>query len=152
MTSHVSDLLLYFAYGSNMRTSRMRRRVPAVGRGRVAHLTGYRRTFDKPGTYGGKTNIRSSANQRDVVPGVVFALTAGQLDELATHEPGYKRERVRVALADGTLADAWTFIAEETAEGLKPTRRYLDHLIAGGREYGFTDDEMRAIEATEVDG
>jgi hypothetical protein len=145
-----TDEILYFAYGSNMSSARLRPRVTDLPKGTVARLASYVRTFDKPGTYGGKTNIRKTTSDQDSVPGVLFALTQAQLAALADFEDGYMKQEIIVTLGDGTTRKAWTFIAEKTEAGLQPTRSYLRHLIVGAREHGFAKDEITAIEATET--
>jgi len=75
--------ILYFAYGSNMSSARLRPRVTNLPAGKVARLASYVRAFDKAGTHGGKTNIRKTASPQDYVPGVVFALTPAQFSGLA---------------------------------------------------------------------
>lgn len=87
------ESVLYFAYGSNMSTQRLTRRLELVEQGRVAQLKGYRIAFNKRGDRGGKTNIvQGGAN--DVVPGVVFTLTRAQFETLSGHEGGYAKRKV----------------------------------------------------------
>jgi gamma-glutamylcyclotransferase len=148
VTADPDDTVLYFAYGSNMSTPRLAKRLGPLARGRVARLKGYRIAFNKRGDRGGKTNIvPGTAN--DVVPGVVYALTRRQFETLSGHEGGYAKERVSVEIA-GQGAKPWTFIAERTEDGLKPTRAYRQHLIDGAREYGL-DVHASSLEAIEVE-
>ena len=148
MKSDRDDTVLYFAYGSNMSTERLAKRLGPLTRGRVAELKGYRIAFNKRGDRGGKTNIVPGAPS-DVVPGVVFALTRIQFERLSGYEVGYTKKQVPVEIA-GHGAEPWTFIAEHTEDGLKPTRAYRQHLIDGAREYGLVDHAL-SLEAIEVE-
>jgi cation transport regulator ChaC len=142
------ETVLYFAYGSNMSTPRLAKRLGPLPRGRVAQLKGYRIAFNKRGDRGGKTNIVPGA-ANDVVPGVVYALTRRQFETLSDYEHGYAKEQVSVEIA-GQGARPWTFIAERTEDGLKPSRAYRQHLIDGAREYGL-DLHALSLEAIEVE-
>ena len=147
-----TNTVRYFAYGSNMSSARLRRRVPDLSPGVVARLPSYRRTFDKSGTYGGKTNMRKTEDAHDLVPGVVFNVTPAQLAVIAEYEVGYESESIKVTLTDGEEVDAVTFVATETKDGLRPTQRYLRHLLVGAREHVLTAAEIQAIEITETEG
>lgn len=141
------ETVLYFAYGSNMSTARLARRTGAVARGRVAHVKGYRIAFNKPGDRGGKTNI-VPGDATDVIPGVVFTLTRPQFETLSRYEVGYAKKTVPVNIG-GEPAEPWTFIAERTEPGLRPTRAYRQYLIDGAREYGL-EDHARSLEIVDV--
>ena len=130
----------YFAYGSNMNPARMRSRGLLFDEARAGQLSGFalcfnKRAHDRPG--------RSYANiryQRDgVVEGVLYRLS--HADEIRKMDPFegtpvfYSRERMPVITAQGVIA-AWVYVANPAmrAEGLWPTRAYLEHLLAG-REF-----------------
>jgi len=137
-----SDMNWYFAYGSNMNPARLRdnrleAKGVAMGERVGGRLDGWRLAFDKvartpPGA--GAGNIRVAPD--GVVHGTLNRMpTAGfaVLDHWEGVASGhYERRWVTVARADtGVTVEAITYVALKTAEGLKPTRAYLDHLLAG---------------------
>jgi hypothetical protein len=140
--------VLYFAYGSNMKTSRIKERVGKVDVRGSAKLEDYRIAFNKTSTdRTGKTNI--ARRKGSEVWGVVFGLTQEQFDKLASFERGYKVESLSVRCGNET-PEVKSFIAEETTSGLRPSREYLDYLIGGAREHGLPDDYVKLLEAVKV--
>lgn len=84
-------------------------------------------------------------------PGVLFELTDTQLERLGRFEAGYKLEHVTVQLGSEPLP-AVTFVAEdaEIRSGLRPTRAYIDLLIAGACEHDLTEEHVRRLRSIEV--
>ena len=132
----------YFAYGSNMSVARLfdeRMRPEGVPAGeRVGgRLDGWQLAFNKrarrhPGT--GAGNIVPVAG--GVVHDTLNLLPAKGFEILDRHEGvaggHYERRIVPVVRADtGTAVDAITYVALQVGEGLRPTRAYLAHLLAG---------------------
>jgi gamma-glutamylcyclotransferase (GGCT)/AIG2-like uncharacterized protein YtfP len=126
---------LYFAYGSNLSSRRMRDRVPgARARGR-ARLAGFRLVADKPG--------RDGSAKLDVVPdpagcvwGALWELDAADLARLDRYEGGYARVDVTVDSDAGALA-ATTYASEVRGAppGLEPD--YKAFVLEGAREHGL---------------
>jgi hypothetical protein len=132
----------YFAYGSNMNPARLvgARLKPkgiAMGERLGGRLDGWQLVFDKRarGPAGsGAGNIRPLAC--GVVHGTLNALPPAGFDVLDGWEGvaggHYERRVLPVVRADnGVTVEAITYVALLTAEGLRPTRAYLDHLLAG---------------------
>lgn len=129
--------MLYFAYGSNMNPARMRRRGVPFSSRRPARLPGYRLVFNKvastqPPGVGYANVVPDSLSQ---VEGALYAVEAQSLSALDACE-GYPRHYRRasgpVILADGSQPHALFYVAapHRTRRGLRPTRRYLAHLLA----------------------
>ena len=131
----------YFAYGSNMNAQRLfeeRLKPEGVGAGeRIAgRLDGWRLAFNKqgrvPGT--GAGNIIQAPGEK--VHGTLNLLPAKGLEVLDRYEGvaggHYERRMVQVVRSDtGAMVEAITYVALLTGEGLRPTREYLGHLLAG---------------------
>ncbi len=137
---------LYFAYGSNMRSARLRARVGpvrALGPGRLPH---HALRTDKPGRDGtAKANLRSCPGS--AVYGVVFELAEAALELLDGFEGGYRRERVRVELATGETVEAVTYVSERRGADRRLAADYLEHLLAGAREHALPDAWIAVLEA-----
>lgn len=132
----------YFAYGSNMNPARLveERLKPkgiVMGERVGGRLDGWRLTFNKrrlkfPGS--GAGNIVAVTN--GVVHGTLNALPGAGFRILDCCEGvasgDYERRTVAVVRADtGITVEAITYVALLTGQGLRPTRAYLGHLLAG---------------------
>ncbi len=132
----------YFAYGSNMNPARLidGRLKPegvAMTQRLGGRLEGWRLAFNKrarmpPGS--GAGNIVPTAGA--MVHGTLNALPPEGFDVLDVWEGvaggHYERRIVPVVRADtGVTVEAITYVALLTGEGLRPTREYLGHLLAG---------------------
>lgn len=129
--------MLYFAYGSNMNPARVQQRGLAVTSMGGAVLADLMLAFNKQSrdhAGNGHANIVYAPGRR--VEGVLYELAdLGQITRMDRfeHAPvNYSRERVVVWTADGPRT-AWTYFANPAviSSGLKPTRAYLSHLLAG---------------------
>lgn len=129
-----TQVVNYFAYGSNMNPERMRERgVVFYSRQRLV-LSGYSLKFNKivytPDA--GAANIVPDEN--GLVEGVLYKVTVRgimNLDKFEHYPTQYDRVILRALHRDSELIDVHTYIAhpEKTREGLKPARDYLDHLL-----------------------
>ena len=135
-------LTWYFAYGSNMNLARMQERLTpkgvVLGRRVAGRLDGWKLTFDKVARDpkgSGAGNIVPALNG-GLVHGTLNELPSAGFDVLDVFEGvaagHYERRTVPVLRADtGEIVEAITYVALLTGEGLKPTRAYLAHLLAG---------------------
>ena len=139
----------YFAYGSNMSTPRLRRRIVSASFVCVARLPGYRLMFHKAGMDGSaKCDAWSTGQVADVVQGVIFAIAHAQLRELDRVEGegrGYRRTEVEVFDRDGRGYRVATYCATHIDATLKPFDWYRLHVLQGAREHGLPEDYIRAI-------
>jgi hypothetical protein len=130
--------LLYFAYGSNLLSSRLEFRVGKVQKVCNYDLLGYRLTFN---VWGGFANI-IPGRPNDKVEGVLYDLTDRQLKELDHYEGFYYRKIFDPHLMGGPLGVA--YIATEEAESVdgklvRPTLDYMNVLLDGCREQGLKE-------------
>jgi len=146
----------YFAYGSNMNPLRMRTRGLSFSEALAGHLPGYelcfnKRAHDRPDT--AYANIRYC--QGSMVEGVLYRLDdpaeISKMDPFEGTPIFYSRERMPVLTAQGMLP-GWVYVANPAwrSEGLRPTRDYLEHLLAG-REH-LSESYWQALVATAVYG
>lgn len=122
--------LYYFAYGSNMLTSRLQARTPSARRLGVATLPGWQLRFHKVGSDGsGKGDIVPAPGEH--VTGVLYRLRARELRRLDLAEgAGYVRRRIAVQ-----VGCRWqrceTYIATRVDPALQPFDWYRRLLLAG---------------------
>jgi len=124
---------IYFAYGSNMKTDRMTRRVPSAKPLGYAKLMDKKLVFNKISSDGsGKTNIVDAKN--GVVLGVLFEIDEEEIVKLDDIEKGYEKQDITVLGNDDKPLRAFTYVSTQTKDGLKPYDWYLNFLIEGADE------------------
>jgi len=134
----------YFAYGSNMDVLRMKERMkkhyPPFHNRCAAHLRGYRLEFNKVA----KDNLREGKanivpDDSGLVEGALYNIdmtSLSTLDEKEGYPEHYLKIPIKVTLpSDGQEVCAITYIANpgkiRDSDGLKPTKEYMTHLLAG---------------------
>lgn len=128
-------LILYFSYGSNMNPLRMKERgVDFYSREHLV-LPGWCLKFNKTTIQPGKGAANIVPQAGGIVEGGLYQVTMDGIVTLDKYEH-YPIEYDRVTLTishDGIEKDIMTYIAHphKTRKGLKPSREYLEHLLAG---------------------
>jgi hypothetical protein len=149
----------YFAYGSSMSPvdfgQLMGWQETELGKfievttPKRAILKGYRLEFNRPSKHDpqreGRANIVPDPNGQ--VEGVLYRLSRTGFEFLDKHQTGYRREIVRV-LEDGREVDALAFIAEESREGLVPSRSYLERLLLGAQQWKLSPEYQERLKGT----
>ncbi len=134
----------YFAYGSNMSSTRLTSRVGALRIVGVARLQGFQHRFNKRGNDGtAKGNVEVCADSS--VVGVAYELEEAQLAILDAIEAGYRRDRLQVRLEAGGICEVLCYRAVLLGDGLEPTHSYLEHYVVGAAEHGISRQYLRAI-------
>jgi gamma-glutamylcyclotransferase (GGCT)/AIG2-like uncharacterized protein YtfP len=98
-----------------------------------AILEGFRLEFNKK-AYNkkgvGYANI--IRDESSTTEGILYEITEKGIEELGRIEVGYDRIILKVKI-DGKTVEAYVYVAQEgeVEGGLKPTKEYLGHLLAG---------------------
>jgi len=158
-----TDTFLYFAYGSNMSSRRLRHpdRAPSAEHVGQAFLCGYRLTFDKVSKDGsGKADCEHTGNPTDRVYGGLYRVSSSESPALDAAEgargakPGYRRVKVVVQAKAGEVgADTYTAIGTHKQTGLLPFPWYVQHVLFGAQEFELPAayvEEIR-LQATQAD-
>jgi gamma-glutamylcyclotransferase len=135
-------MVWYFAYGSNMNPQRLaddrlKPRAVQVGSRIGGRLDGWRLVFNKIAhSPEGAAACNIVEAPGAVVHGTLNEMPEAGLDVLDIWEGvaggHYRRRAVPVVRADtGETVDAIVYVALKVAGGLRPTRAYLAHLLAG---------------------
>ncbi|WP_395015356.1 gamma-glutamylcyclotransferase family protein [Dongia sp.] len=137
---------VYFAYGSNMSTARLRERMPSCKPLGIATLPGHELRFhkcsaDKSGNKSGKCNAFACGGDSSVI-GVLFSFDPAERVKLDAAEgvgKGYDHALVTVINDKGRRRKVLTYIAapDYIDDTLKPYGWYKDFVLAGGREHGI---------------
>lgn len=143
--------MLYFAYGSNLSTPRLRVRTASARALGVAVLVGHRLEFHKVGRDGSaKCDAFGTGHPEDRVIGVVFDIEDAELPELDRAEGlgrGYDRTRVAVTSVTGDSVVVLTYCATRIDASLRPFHWYKEHVLRGAREHGLPGDYIEWIDA-----
>lgn len=138
---------LYFAYGSNLLSERMRSRVASARRVCGAWVDDKRLTFGKRGRDGsGKATLVATIGAR--VWGALYAIDPAHWERLDGFEPGYERVALEVTTENHERVTAATYIAPETASEPVAFAWYKRLLIDGARENGLPEpyiDSLRRL-------
>jgi len=139
MTPGATTKILYFAYGSNMLSRRLRERTPSAVVIGTGYVSGRRLTFDKVSTdHSGKCNIEVSASPTDRVYGVLFEFNAAEKSNLDAKEKSYHEDHIQVVTSSGTR-EAMTYVAISKEPALRPYHCYKALVIAGATEHHLPD-------------
>jgi cation transport regulator ChaC len=130
---------LYFAYGSNLLTTRLRARCPSAAFQTTATAAGYEVSFGKKSVDGsGKATLRHSGQSGDGAIGAVFRISESELTALDRAEGvDYRRDdafHVRCRRGGESL-DVVTYVAKELHDELRPYDWYLALVVAGAAEH-----------------
>lgn len=150
--------VVYFAYGSNMSTARLRERVPSCQPCGVATLPGHALYFHKRSADGSaKCNALSTSSEDEVV-GVLFTFDPAErakLDRVEGVGKGYEHATVTVINDKGRRRKVLTYLATvgHIDDSLNPYGWYKDHVLAGASEHGlppeYVADYIEPVEAIE---
>jgi len=139
----------YFAYGSNMSSTRLRERVPGARSLGAARLLDMRLCFNKLGRDGsGKANLVAAPGS--IGWGVVFAIAQPDFSVLDRFERGYERKIAQVETLRGEPTRVQTYLAPASAPDLTPHAWYVEHLIEGAREHGHPVERIAWLRALDV--
>jgi len=134
--------MLYFAYGSNMLTERLRARVPSAQPRATATLPRYTLCFHKRSQDGsGKCSVTDARGAPSPVHGVLFDIDqdgVSMLDAAENRGHGYERQAVSVTTEDQTV-QAFAYIAQPAYvdNTLQPYDWYRRLVVAGAHQHGL---------------
>lgn len=146
--------VLYFAYGSNMLSSRLRapNRTPSAAFLNAGFVEGRKLTFDKLSSDGsGKCDMEFTGNPSDKVHGVLYEIIQSEktaLDKAEGLGKGYKEQTVDVTTPYGPY-EAIAYIATSKEPNLKPFHWYKELVIAGAIEHRLPEEYIQSIKAVD---
>ncbi|OQB75900.1 MAG: hypothetical protein BWX92_02316 [Deltaproteobacteria bacterium ADurb.Bin135] len=146
--------LLYFAYGSNMLSKRLRApsRTPSALFLDTGFVEGRKLTFDKLSSDGsGKCDIESTGNPSDKVYGVLYEIIQSEktaLDKAEGLGKGYEEQAVAVITPSGPHK-AIAYVGTSKKPDLKPFHWYKELVVAGAIEHLLPEEYVQNIRAVE---
>jgi gamma-glutamylcyclotransferase len=140
---------IYFAYGSNMFSPRLKalERAPSAKAIGIGFVQSRRLTFDKVSTDGsGKCDIEQTSRISDRVYGVLYCISESErskLDKAEGLSKGYDAETVEVSTSDGIIpADTYVATANKKDSAQKPYHWYKALVVAGANEHDLPQPYM----------
>ncbi|MEP0321834.1 gamma-glutamylcyclotransferase family protein [Bauldia litoralis] len=150
--------VVYFAYGSNMSTARLRERMSNCKPIGVATLPGHELRFHKRSNdKSGKCNAFASGNENSVI-GVLYGFDLAErakLDEAEGIGKGYEHAIVTVINDKGRRQKVLTYLAtpDYIDDSLKPYGWYKGFVLAGASQHGLPPEYIaeciQSVEAIE---
>ena len=143
--------ILYFAYGSNMSSRRLKNRVESANVISTGILEKYKLKFHKISEDGsGKCDAYFTNVLNDKINGVIYSIHEKDLDKLDDCEgldKGYKKENVDIIKANGEKVKAFTYLSTRIDESLLPFRWYKYHVLHGAVENDLPPDYISFIDS-----
>lgn len=147
---------VYFAYGSNMSTARLRKRMPSCTPLGIATLPGHALRFHKRSKdQSGKCNAFATSDEDSVI-GVLFSFDPaerGRLDKAEGAGKGYEPTTVTVINDKARRRKVLTYraTADHIDDSLKPYGWYKDFVLAGAAEHrlpeAYIAEHIQSVEA-----
>lgn len=145
-----SPCFIYFAYGSNMSTRRLRERTPSAKPLGKARLFEHRLIFHKIGRDGSaKCDIYETGRACDIVWGVLFEISLDErylLDCAEGLSYGYEYKTVRVE-SNQTVIDAGAYYATHIDASLFPFDWYVNFVLKGAEEHGLPSSYLNSLKS-----
>jgi cation transport regulator ChaC len=118
-------MIIYFAYGSNMLTERLKARAKDANELGIAHASGWRLTFHKVstrknGSRSGKCDIRTDHDPKAIVYGVLYEIPEEQFYNLNECEKDYSSYEIIVHSPKLGVVMAVAHVADNTDATLAP--------------------------------
>ena len=137
--------MLYFAYGSNMLSARLRGRVQSAGFSACGFLRDKRVLFNKRSRDGsGKANLVDSPDA--VAWGVIYEIADGDMPTLDRIEGGYDRCLVQICVPDGDPVEAVAYVSNNLTDDPTAYDWYKQYLLSGAREHNLPQDYIAELE------
>lgn len=143
----------YFAYGSNMCTGRLRKRVPSAQFVRTAKLPNHSLQFHKRSKdKSAKADAFYTGKPEDIVWGVMFEFNQDEkaaLDEAEGLGQGYVEKDVTVIDDENREHRVFTYVADAAyiEPDLPPYSWYTRFVIEGAKQHELPPDYIAKIEA-----
>jgi hypothetical protein len=146
----------YFAYGPNMYLPRVQKWAKSARHVMSLGIPGFAMKFNKVGEDGtAKCNIVHTGKDEDTVAGVVFEMTAADMEKLNESEKGYDLVELRLNLPSGPVRLLLHVATDgNTAEGLQPFSWYKNYVLEGAKMFqlpqSYIDSVILPVEAKEA--
>ena len=144
---------IYFAYGSNMSTRRLRERTPSAEPLGIGQLIEHQLVFHKIGRDGSaKCDIQNTGRVCDRVWGVLFKIASYErhlLDRAEGLGCGYEYKTVLVKSYESVI-EAGAYYATHIDTSLRPFDWYLNFVLKGAAEHGIPNSYLNSLKSWSI--
>ena len=147
----------YFAYGSNLDLSQMKRRCPECRLISKGSLSGHSLTFNRfsNGWGGGVADVIQDQDSK--VWGLVFEISDSDLERLDRYEgyhkdqtSMYERWKAVIDTPNGQISDVWVYTVVEKQKYVQPTLEYLQIIKDAAVRWNFPKDYQQTLELVAI--
>ena len=147
----------YFAYGSNLDLSQMKRRCPKSRLISKGSLSGHSLTFNRfsSGWGGGVADVIQDQDSK--VWGLVFEISDSDLERLDRYEgyhkdqtSMYERWKAVIDTPNGQISDVWVYTVVEKQKFIQPTLEYLQIIKDAAVRWNFPKDYQQTLELVAI--
>ena len=147
----------YFAYGSNLDLSQMKRRCPESRLISKGSLSGHSLTFNRfsNGWGGGVADVIQDQDSK--VWGLVFEISDSDLERLDRYEgyhkdqtSMYERWKAVIDTPNGQISDVWVYTVVEKQKFVQPTLEYLQIIKDAAVRWIFPKDYQQTLELVAI--
>ncbi len=132
----MGDLLLYFAYGSNMYRKRLSDRIGSADKWDNGTVSKKQLSFNKLGQDGsGKANLIDHQDKKAY--GVIYRVNEADMIKLDRFEVGYGRKTLEVQSDNNGYVNVISYLANNLNYFINPNKGYLDYIVKGAEENGL---------------
>jgi gamma-glutamylcyclotransferase (GGCT)/AIG2-like uncharacterized protein YtfP len=140
---------LYFAYGSNLNKTQMKKRCQTSKLIDVGYLKDYKLVFSYYSSTwnGGVADI--IPENGTIVWGLIYTLTEQDLTRLDKYEgyPDiYTRFHTSIRTIKDTILNAWVYTVIKKTSFMPPTKGYLENIKIAAREYNFPKNYCKFLD------
>ncbi|UMZ74359.1 gamma-glutamylcyclotransferase family protein [Natranaerofaba carboxydovora] len=137
--------ILYFAFGSNMKTSRLQARTPSANPVGIAKLKDYKLEISKYSRSDGSGKGNIIESKSDEVWGVLFKLNESELSNLDRAEAGYDRVLKTVIDSEGKEHEALLYQSDKYTD--EPAFEwYKKYIVDGAKEHNLPEGYIKYLE------
>ena len=137
--------ILYFAYGSNMLSSRLKKRVASAKAIGSAALYDWCVAFSKKSKDGsGKANLFQKTGF--ITWGCLYEINVNEISKLDKIEKGYTRMTVKVRKNDGEITEAETYVSDILIETPVALDVYKKILVSGAIEHNLPKEYIQYLQ------
>lgn len=149
----MSEMITYFAYGSNMSSRRLKARLPSSRILGTGELAGHRLAFHKFShvDLSAKCDACPSDHPDDRVIGVLYHIHVDEkalLDRIEGVGNGYDEKRVNIRNGAGHI-EAFMYAATRIDPTVRPYHWYKAHVVRGAREHGLPESYLEFLNSFE---
>ena len=147
----------YFAYGSNLDLSQMKRRCSESRLISKGSLSGHSLTFNRfsNGWGGGVADVIQDQDSK--VWGLVFEISDSDLERLDRYEgyhkdqtSMYERWKAVIDTPNGQISDVWVYTVVEKQNFVQPTLEYLQIIKDAAVRWNFPKDYQQTLELVAI--